>query len=192
MAENTEQIRLIALRIRDLRDIAGLSIAEVAQRAGIDQIEYEAYEQGSTDFSFSHLFNIAEVLGVDISDLLTGESPKLQGYILTRKGQGLNFNRRTQYHYQHLAYNFREKLSEPFIVTVGEDPADVIKQAHSHEGQEFDYVLQGTLKIVLGGNELYLKEGDSVYYDSSLPHAMYAIEGECRFIAVVVKEGAKA
>ena len=78
MAENAEQIQLIALRIRDLRDIADLSAAEVARRAGIEQEEYEAYETGTRDFSFSHLFNIAEVLGVDISDLLTGESPKLQ------------------------------------------------------------------------------------------------------------------
>ena len=192
MAENAEQIQLIALRIRDLRDIADLSAAEVARRAGIEQEEYEAYETGTRDFSFSHLFNIAEVLGVDISDLLTGESPKLHGYILTRKGHGLKFNRRQQYAYHHLAHNFRDKLAEPFIVTVRQDEPGAFKQAHSHEGQEFDYVLEGTLKIVLGGNELYLKEGDSLYYDSALPHVMYAVEGDCRFIAVVVKEGARA
>ncbi|MEG2702741.1 MAG: cupin domain-containing protein, partial [Clostridia bacterium] len=75
---------------------------------------------------------------------------------------------------------------------VRQDEPDAVKQAHSHEGQEFDYVLAGTLKIVLGGNELYLQEGDSVYYDSGLAHAMYAVEGDCRFIAVVIKEGAKA
>lgn len=192
MAENMQQIQLIAQRIRELRDISGLEAAQVAEKTGIDLDEYEAYETGTRDFSFSHLFNIAEALGVDISDLLTGESPKLHGYILTRAGQGLAFNRRQQYQYRHLAYNFRDKLSEPFIVTVGQDEPGAVKQAHSHEGQEFDYVLEGTMKIVLGGNELYLKEGDSVYYDSSLPHVMYAMEGDCRFIAVVVKEGAKA
>lgn len=192
MGENAQQIQLIALRIRDLRDIAGLTAQEVAARAGIDAEEYIAYETGTRDFSFSHLFNIAEVLGVDISDLLTGESPKLHGYILTRKGQGLKFNRREQYEYHHLAYNFRDKLAEPFIVTVREDAPGTVKQAHSHDGQELDYVLEGTLKIVLGGNELYLQPGDSIYYDSNLAHAMYAIEGDCRFIAVVVKEGAKA
>ena len=53
-------------------------------------------------------------------------------------------------------------------------------------------MLEGTLKIVLGGNELYLQPGDSLYYDSSLPHVMYAVEGDGRFIAVVIKEGAKA
>ena len=183
-----DQIQLIALRIRDLRDIVGLTMEQAAKKAGISLEEYEAYETGTKDFSFSHLFNIAEVLQVDISDLLTGESPKLKGYVLTRKGQGLAFDRRKQYHYKHLAYNFASKLSEPFIVTVEPDEPGVVKQAHSHDGQEFDYVLDGYMKIVLGGNELLLGPGDSVYYDSALPHAMYASEGECRFIAVVIKE----
>ena len=77
------QIQLIALRICDLRDIAGLTQEQVAERSGMTLEEYAAYESGTKDFSFSHLFNIAETLGVDISDLLTGESPKLRGYVLT-------------------------------------------------------------------------------------------------------------
>ena len=54
-------------------------------------------------------------------------------------------------------------------------------------GQEFDYVLEGEMKIELGGNEVYLRAGDSLYYDSSIPHAMYACDKDARFIAVVVK-----
>lgn len=183
-----EQIELIALRIRDLRDITGFSADEVAKRAGIEPEEYARYELGACDFSFSHLFNIARALGVDISDLLTGESPRLRGYVLTRAGEGLAFDRRRQYHYRHLAYNFAGKRAEPFIVTVQKDDPGVQKQAHSHAGQEFDFVLTGALTIRLGGNELRLNPGDSVYYDSSLPHVMYAPEGDCEFIAVVIKE----
>ena len=183
------QIQLIAMRIADLRDISGMTQEQVAEKSGVPLEDYVAYESGEKDFSFSHLFNIAETLGVDISDLLTGESPKLRGYILTRSGKGLAFDRRKQYHYQHLAYNFAHKLAEPFIVTVEQDPPGTVKQAHSHEGKEFDYVLEGYLKMVLGGNELLLSPGDSIYYDSSLAHAMYAVEGDCKFIAVVVKSG---
>lgn len=181
------QIELIAMRIRDLREIAAMTPEQVAQRAGIPPEEYAAYESGTRDFSFSHLFNIAEVLQVDISDLLTGESPKLRGYVLTRSGKGLAFDRRRQYHYRHLAYNFAHKLAEPFVVTVEQDAPGGVKQAHSHEGQEFDYVLENVLRLDLNGNELILQPGDSIYYDSMLPHAMYAPEGDCRFIAVVVK-----
>lgn len=183
-----EQFQLIAMRMKDLRDILGQSAQEVAARAGMDEAQYLAYESGENDFSFSHLFNIAKTLGVDISDLLTGESPKLKGYVLVRNGQGLAFDRRKQYHYRHLAYNFRDKLAEPFIVTVEKDEPGHQKQAHSHAGQEFDYVLEGILKLNLGGNELVLMPGDSIYYDSKLPHVMYAPEGDCRFIAVVIKE----
>lgn len=183
----SEQIQVIALRIRDLRDIAGLSAEEVSKRSGVPLAEYLAYESGERDFSFSHLFNIAGTLGVDISDLLTGESPKLSGYILTRAGKGLAFERRKAYHYQHLAYNFRDKKAEPFLVTVEDDGKQSGKVAHSHEGQEFDYVLDGHMKIVLEHNEVFLGPGDSLYYDSSLAHAMYAIDGDCRFIAVVIK-----
>ncbi|MEF9894400.1 MAG: XRE family transcriptional regulator [Clostridia bacterium] len=183
----TENIRNIALRIADLRDISGLSAEEVARHSGVPIDEYLEYERGERDFSFSHLFNIAGTLGVDISDLLTGESPKLSGYILTRSGKGLAFDRRKAYHYQHLAYNFRDKKAEPFIVTVEYDGVTTGKEAHAHEGQEFDYVLEGHMKIVLGGNDVYLGPGDSIYYDSALPHAMYAVDADARFIAVVIK-----
>ena len=182
-----EQIELIAMRIKDLRDMLGLTQEQVSTAASIPLGDYQAYETGKRDFSFSHLFNIAEALEVDISDLLTGESPRLRGYVLTRNGQGLAFDRRAQYHYQHLAHNFRDKKSEPFIVTVLQDPPGTVKQEHAHDGQEFDYVLEGYMRIILGGSELFLGPGDSLYYDSALPHAMYAVDGECKFIAVVIK-----
>jgi len=183
----SDQIKAVAFRIRDLREIMGMEQQEVAEKSGVPYAEYVAYEEGEKDFSFSHLFNIASTLGVDISDLLTGESPKLMGYILTRNGKGLAFDRRKAYHYQHLAYNFRDKKAEPFIVTVEYDGKLEGKTAHAHEGQEFDYVLEGHMKVVLGGNEVYLGPGDSLYYDSSIAHAMYAVDADARFIAVVIK-----
>ena len=88
----SDRIQIIAMRLRDLRDISGMSAEEVAEKSGVDAQVYREYESGTRDFSFSHLFNIAETLGVDISDLLTGESPRLRGYELTRKGKGLEFS----------------------------------------------------------------------------------------------------
>lgn len=182
------QIELIAERIRDLREISGFTCEQVAQKANISLDEYEAYEKGTNDFSFSHLFNIANVLGVDISDLLTGESPRLKGYCVTRLGKGYSFTRRKQYNYQHLAYNFKDKLAEPFIVTVTEDTNGTTRQSHSHSGQELNYVLEGKLHLNIDGNDIILLPGDSIYYDSRMPHVMYAIDGDCKFLAVVIKE----
>lgn len=184
----SDNIKTIALRIRDLREISGMTPQQVAEASGIGIDDYVAYEDGQKDFSFSHLFNIASTLGVDISDLLTGESPKLHGYVLTRAGQGLSFERRRAYQYQHLAYNFKDKKAEPFIVTVEYDANQLSgKAAHAHEGQELNYVLEGHMMIELGGNQVFLAPGDSLYYDSSIPHAMYALEADARFIAVVIK-----
>jgi len=183
----SDNIQAIAMRICDLREISGLTQAEVASASGVPLEDYIEYEKGVRDFSFSHLFNIAKALGVDISDLLTGESPKLRGYVVTRSGKGLAFDRRKAYHYQHLAYNFRDKKAEPFIVTVEYDGQTSGKTAHAHDGQEFDYLLEGRMMIELGGNKVFLEAGDSVYYDSSLPHAMYALDADARFIAVVIK-----
>lgn len=184
----SDTIKTIAIRIQDLRDISGMTQEQVAHASGVPMADYVEYEKGERDFSFSHLFNIAQVLGVDISDLLTGESPKLRGYVLTRAGKGLAFERRRAYQYEHLAYNFLDKKAEPFIVTVDYDPNQTSgKTAHSHEGQEFNYVLEGHMMIELNGNQVFLSPGDSLYYDSSIPHAMYALEADARFISVVIK-----
>jgi transcriptional regulator with XRE-family HTH domain len=183
----SDNIQAIAMRICDLREICGLTQRQVSEASGVPLDDYMAYEKGTRDFSFSHLFNIAKALGVDISDLLTGESPKLRGYVLTRAGEGLAFERRKAYHYRHLAYNFRNKKSEPFLVSVAYDGQTSGKTAHAHEGQEFDYLLEGRMMVELDGNKVYLEPGDSIYYDSSLPHAMYALEADAKFIAVVIK-----
>ena len=183
-----ENIKNIALRIQDLREISGLTQQQVADTSGVPLSDYVEYESGTRDFSFSHLFNIASTLGVDISDLLTGESPKLHGYVLTRAGKGLAFDRRRAYHYEHLAANFKDKKAEPFIVTVEYDPTQTSgKTAHAHDGQEFNYVLEGHMMIELSGNQVFLSPGDSLFYDSSIPHAMYALEQDAKFIAVVIK-----
>jgi quercetin dioxygenase-like cupin family protein len=58
---------------------------------------------------------------------------------------------------------------------------------NSHPGQEFNYMLEGQLKIIIGDNEVILNPGDSVYFDSALPHGMQAMNGRvARFVAVVL------
>ena len=173
--------------MRPARDY-GLHPAGGRRALGVPLEDYVAYEAGERDFSFSHLFNIASTLGVDISDLLTGESPKLKGYILTRAGKGLAFDRRKAYHYEHLAYNFRDKKAEPFIVTVEYDPTGAPRPRHDHEGQEFDYVLTGHMKIVLAGNEVYLGPGRlHLLRFVHPPRHVCPLRRDCRFIAVVIK-----
>ena len=183
------KLKEIALRIRELRQITGLTPAEMAAKTGVDENEYELLELGLSDFSFTFIYKCAQVFGVDVTDILKGSSPTLSSFSINKKGDGLPILRRKGFNYLNLAPLFKNKVAEPFVVTAKYDPAEHERpiKLSTHEGQEFDYVLEGTLKIDLGGNEVFLFPGDSIYYDSSIPHAMYGVEKDCRFIAVVLK-----
>lgn len=104
-----------------------------------------------------------------------------------RKGQGLKINRRDAYDYRHLAYTFKGKMSEPFLVTVEPAPESEKPVLHEHSGQEFNYMLEGTMALYIGEAIYVLEEGDSIYFNSAVPHAMRAMNGHtARFLAVVM------
>lgn len=181
----------IAQRIRVLRDIAGYSVEEMAAAGEVTPEEYLALESGSNDYSFTFLYRCAEKFGVDIIELLTGENPHLTSYTIVRKGQGLPIRRREQFAYYHRAAVFKDKLAEPFVVIAPyleeEQHRPIVR--HSHEGQEFDYILEGTLRFAFEDHVEDLNEGDSVYYDSGRQHGMITVGGNpCKFLAIVMKE----
>ncbi|MDL2273107.1 XRE family transcriptional regulator [Oscillospiraceae bacterium OttesenSCG-928-G22] len=183
----TEQLREIGRRLAALRDILELSAAEMANRLEMTEEEYLAYERGERDFSFSFLYNAAGVLGVDVLDLMSGESPKLSVCTVVRGGGGYEIERRKAYKYKHLAFTFRDKKAEPFLVTV-EPKAEETPVLHGHAGQEFNYMVKGSMQFMIGDMSYELAEGDSVYFDSGVPHAMRALGGEsATFLAVVMK-----
>lgn len=185
-----DKILEISGRIRALREMMGLTESEVAEAAGVSLEEYNRLESGQDDFSFTVLYHCAETFGVDIVELVTGDTPKLRGYSVVRRGGGLPIKRERGFEYNHLAYLFEHKLCEPFLVKApyrGYEQEQEITVA-AHEGQEFDYILKGSLKVIIGGHVEVLGEGDAIYYDSSHMHGMIATGGEdCEFLAVVLK-----
>ena len=184
----TEQLLEIGERLKGLRNIMGIPIEKMAQKMKLNAEEYIAYENGQRDFSFSFISNAANILGVDVVDIISGDSPKLTGCALVKKGEGYDIMRREAYDYKHLAFTFRNKKAEPFLVTVQPKKTEKI-DLNSHEGQEFNYMLSGSMEFYFGNMMYELNEGDSVYYDSSIPHAMKAVGGqEAQFIAVVFNE----
>jgi len=181
----TNQLIDIGRRLSALREIEEISGEVMAGKLGMTPGEYAEYEDGKKDFSFSFLHNAASILGVDILDIISGESPKLSVCTLVRKGQGYDIRRREAYSYKHLAFTFKNKKAEPFIVTVEPKPEESIV-LHEHAGQEFNYMLSGTMKFFIGDAIHELQEGDSVYFDSGVPHAMNALNGKpAEFLAVV-------
>lgn len=184
-----KQVTQIAQRLAYLRQISGRTPEEMAEVAGVSTAEYLAAEQGTRDFSFTFLFKCANALKVDITDLVTGEAAKLSRVSVTKKGEGMPILRREGFRYNHLASNFKNRAAEPFVVTAPYDPAaqDEEIPTATHSGEEFDYVISGTLKMRVGDKIYTLEAGDSVYYDSSIPHGMIAAGGaDCVFMAVVL------
>jgi quercetin dioxygenase-like cupin family protein/DNA-binding XRE family transcriptional regulator len=182
-----EQLLEIGGRLKGLRDIMGIQPEKMAGDMKLSVEEYLAYERGEQDFSFSLLYKAATVLGVDIVEIISGETPKLTTCALVRKGEGFSIKRIEAYDYKHLAFTFRNKKAEPFMVTV--EPKEGKKMyPHTHEGQEFNYLVSGSMEFLIDNLAYELNEGDSVYYDASIPHSMNAIKGQpAKFIAVVIK-----
>ena len=181
-----DQIKEISARLADLREICDISVEEMAEKMEMSVEEYSSHEGGSADFSISFLCKAADILGVDMVDLMSGDSPKLSSCTVVKKGKGFAVKRNAAYDYKHLAYTFRNKKAEPFLVTV--DPGGEVPVLNSHEGQEFDYVVSGKMMFYIGDISYELSKGDSVYFDSSLPHAEKALgDKPAQFIAVVIK-----
>ncbi|MCS3924300.1 helix-turn-helix domain-containing protein [Methanosalsum natronophilum] len=182
-----EKLQEISLRIQELRKLSNISIEEMAEFLDIPLQTYIDIENGNEDIPASMLLEISQKLNVDMSVLLTGEDPKMHIFTVTRKDKGVSVQRREQYDYQNLASNMIHKKAEPFIVTVDPKPGNTSPSINHHPGQEFNYVLQGRLKVYIHNNEIILNEGDSLFFDSNYGHAMEALDGKpAKFLAIIL------
>ena len=181
-----EQIKQIAERLRGLRDVLELTAEDIARDCDISAEEYRLAETGDYDISVSMLLKIARHYGIALDALMFGEEPKMSSYFLTRAGKGTSIERTKAYKYQSLAAGFMNRTADPFIVTVEPKP-DVPIHYNSHNGQEFNLVLEGRMLISIDGKDLILNEGDSLYFNSKLPHGMKALDGKTvRFLAIIM------
>ena len=101
------EISQIAERLRGLRQMTDTTPEEMAQVTDTAVEEYLRLEEGEEDFSFTFLYNCAKHLGVDLTELITGEMPKLSFFTVVRRGEGMPIRRRAGFEYQHLAYLLR-------------------------------------------------------------------------------------
>lgn len=182
-------------RIKTLREIMDISQEEMAKKTNVTLEDYVALEEGRMDFSFTFIYKCAQNFNVDVTDILKGSSPTLSSYSVTKNGGGLPITRRKGFSYNNLAPMFKDKQAEPFKVVapyVEEEQNCPIKLS-THEGQEFDVIISGKLKVQIDDHIEVLEPGDSIYYDSKSPHGMIAVDGEpCEFIAVVLHPQFKA
>ncbi len=182
-----ENLTQIGMRVREVRDQAGLTEEQMASRLGVSTKEYCAYEAGTEEAPFSFYYRVAEYFGIDVSSIISGQAPNLSSYTITRNGCGFSLARRPGFSYLHQAIHMKDREGEPFIVTApyrGEDPE---MKLSVHSGQEFILVLEGNLRVLLKDKLETLHCGDTIYFDGRFPHGLAAVGGTaCKFLSIVM------
>ena len=175
----------IPRRVKELREILEIEPSEMAEKLGVSLIKYLAYESGEQDIPISTLYEIAAILEVDFTTLLTGRTPTMTSYSVVRNGTGAKVERYPGYDYSSLSFNFKGREMEPLLVHLM--PEDERPALVSHGGQEFNYVLEGAVCVTIGKKDIVLNTGDCVYFDPMIPHGQAAVDGPATFITVITQ-----
>ena len=182
-------IKDVSARLKGTREYLDITVEEMSKKTGTTLTEYASLENGEKDFSLSFLNDCSAAMGVELIELLTGNPATLKKYSLVRNGKGLPIKRREGFSYQHMAFAFKKKKAEPFMVTVpySDDEQSKPVMFSSHEGQEMDVIISGKLKFTIGEHTEILEEGDCIYFDAHNPHGMIAVGGQdCKLLAVLI------
>ena len=181
-----DEIKAVADRLRGLRDIMDVSVEEAAKVCNVGIDKYISYESGTVDIPVGVLQSMSKQYGIDLGTLISGKEPHMHSYCLTKKDKGLSVDRRKDYKYQALATGFQNRKADPFIVTISPEETKEI-HFNSHPGHEFNFMIEGSMKLVIDGKELIVEEGDSVYFDGTKQHGMQALNGKnAKFLAIII------
>ena len=161
--------KMIGENIKKTRLARGLSIEQLAELAGLTKGYISKIEKSAKAPPFSTLAKIAAAMNTDITLLITTNSETAQDISLSvvRADERRDVTTIRGHHYEALAYKKLGKNMEPYIIT----PTLEVETVFSHEGEEFMYVLEGTHELIYGNKRYVLEEGDSVYFDSAVPHS---------------------
>ena len=132
------KIQEMARRICELRQIEGLSTADMAVKTGVSEKEYIACESGSHDLNFAFIYRCALAFNVDVTDIIEGTSPKLKSFTVTRRGEGQRIEQAHGMVYYNLASEFQNRIAEPLYVNVAysEEAEHRDIELTTHSGQE--------------------------------------------------------
>lgn len=180
-----KKIKDIANRIKDLREFSDYTIEEFAEKVQMTKEDYKNIEDGVVDIPIGAMYNIAAALEIDPTVLLTGQNSDRKEVAVCYAGQGLVVERYEGYSFASLAHKFFDREMEPMLVTISEGVAPELVK---HTGQEFNYVLSGKLRVLIGNKEYFLRAGDSIYFDPNIPHAQVSMQGDSTFLTVILEK----
>ena len=183
MAGNIEDYAKVAARLAELRTFSDYSTADMADMLDIPEAEYVAYETCEKEMPINLIYKFSSLLGTEPKYVLDGVMPTKETAVVVYDGKGVSVNRYDGYSFTSLAADFKCKSMNPMLVTIA--PTDT-PELVMHGGQEFNFVLEGKLRVIVGDKDYFLREGDSIYFDPSLPHAQLAMDGkDAKFLTVI-------
>lgn len=186
-----EKNEKFASKIKSIRERQNMSIEELAEKSGVKLEVLQAMENGEVIPSLTPLTKMARALGVRLGTFLD-DTPQL-GPVVTRSGKptsALYFSGRedvtnaTNLEFHSLGAGKIDRNLDPFIIDIEYEAGE--KELSSHEGEEFIYVLEGEIEVIYGKDTFVIGEGDSIFYDSVVPHHLHATgEKASKILAVL-------
>lgn len=186
MAQN----QLIGEKISALRTLKKIEKEELAKKAGLSVKQLDSIESGASIPSLGVLIKVTRALGIRIGTLLDDTIKDGPAIIRSNEYQStLSFSTSENENREHLTFfslapNKASRHMEPFIIDiVPNEKSEPLKS--SHEGEEFIYVLEGTVTIYYGNDIIDLGKGDSIYLDSIVNHLVTTKANNARILAMV-------
>lgn len=185
---------LLTKRLREIRLSKKFTLEKLAKLTGLSKGYLSQIENSDQPPPIYTLSRISEALGIDVSDLFSrAAAMPYQKIVVGRRDEHKPLlsrggtSGRVGYTYEDLAPHKKGKNMEPFIVTVGFDTKIDIQKDFQHEGEEFNYVLEGTLEFFYEGRSYCILEaGDHVYFDAEKPHSARSLgETEAKVLIVI-------
>jgi len=168
-----EIILKVGESVKAIRKKKGLSLKDLSQRTGVDAGLLTEIEKGEVSPPLGTIIKVAKALDTKMGYFISGGEDL--PYTIMRKDDRKLVSRfdtgksdRYGYEFSSLAPYKKNRHMEPFIVKL--EPSDIEEERSSHDGQEFIYVLEGTMEVRLEGEVHLLDAGDAIYYDSTVPH----------------------
>lgn len=182
-----ENLKDLGERLQGLREACDVSRHTMAEELGVDIDTYRGWEETGEDIPISAIYHMARKFNVDLTEILTGTAPEAGHLPLgaSRRDRG-GRARFPGYHYEDMASRYARKIMQPLLVIL--DPCDEPAELVCHDGQEFNYVLEGSLILTFGDRDIQLNAGDSIYFNPTYPHGQRC-NGDvpCKFITIIAE-----
>jgi transcriptional regulator with XRE-family HTH domain len=187
VAAAPKELDEIGIRIKNIREEKGLSLDELSKLTGFDKELLSHMEENKVQPQLGTVIKLSKALDSAFGRIVSGVGDKL--YSVTRKNEQMKTSRATSheggkqvYTYMSLAPAVKGRHMEALIVRLEENPEDDMSV---HDGEEFIYVLEGLVSLIIGADSFELEPGDSVYYLSTTPHLIASKKGNATILAVL-------